>query len=453
MSPRALRELLAAFAAFALGNGAMWLANAALKAVHGLGIQHPLGSLFEMWSNGPSGWRILVGLLVIACMYPVRAILARRREDDATPERAGDLRILATLGAASSVGFVLFALVMIDAARRTQPQLNAKVDFSGLIRRAGESAGWSLIGSGLLVLAALWSAVVVLDARREPREAAAKIPWVIALASIAGITGVALLRYEGELRASFTTEWIPAHARHRLLVEAGASLNQGRTALLFAASIAAAVILILARGERQRPAPPRSLIASAEIFALGLTAFALTRSAAHDARAPLPFLDGALSSQLGLDEDAFTALPPGQRCTPGLPEHPTIEVSALGPHGRLARVGGAEVMSSAELPRALENRKQLWIQLNPGKPFPGHFEALIPAEAPMDEVAPFLAAARAVGYAEFDVIEVMPQQTYMTRTRGEITYQPRLCHVPIKSDLELPRQGTWGDFARSLSAP
>ncbi len=127
-------------------------------------------------------------------------------------------------------------------------------------------------------------------------------PWGVALASIAGVTGVALLRYEGELRASFPIEWISPLARHKNLVEAGAPLIQGRSALLFAAGIAAAIILILARGERRRPTLPRSLIASAGIFALGLAAFALTRDAAHDARAPLPFLDGALTSQLELGE-------------------------------------------------------------------------------------------------------------------------------------------------------
>jgi hypothetical protein len=453
LSARALRELFAALTAFTLGNGAMWLGNAALRAAHGLGIQHPLGGLFEMWSGGPGGWWILVGLLAIAWSYPVRALLARRREDDATPERAGDLRILATLGAASSVGFVLFALVMVDAARRTQPAPNAKVDLSNLIRRAGESAGWTLVGSGLLVLVALWSAAVVLDARREPREAAAKIPWVVALASIASVTGIALLRFDGELSATFTTEWSPPLARYRNLVEAGAPLNQGRSALLVAAGIAAAMILILARRERQRPAPARSLIASAGLFALGLAAFAITRGTAHDAQAPLPFLDGAVSIEPELGGYAITELPPGQRCTPGVPEHPTLEVTHRGPHGRLARVGGGEVVRIGELPGALESHKQLWTQVNPGKQFPGHLEAMIPAEAPMDEVAPLLAAARAAGYVDFDVIEMMPQQTYVTRTRGEIIYRPRLCHVPIKSGLELPRQGTWGDFARSLDAP
>lgn len=453
MSARALRELFAALVAAALGNGAMGLAAAAVKAAHGLPLRQPLGSVLEMWSDGPLGWRIVIGLLAIACSYPVRALLARRRQDDARPERAADPRILATLGAASSVGFVLYALVLIDAARRTQPPPNAKVDLSSWIRLAGEIAGWTLVGSALLVLAALWGAAVILDARRVPREAAATIPGVVALASIASVIGVALLHYAGELCASLTTEWIPPLARHRNLVEAGAPLIQGRSALLITAGIAAAMILILARGERRRPAPARSLIASAGLFVLGLAAFALTRSAAHDARAPLPFLDGEISGWRGFEGFAVTQFPLGQRCTPGIPDRPTIEVSGSGARGRVARVGRAEVVSSAELPGALESRKQLWSQLNPGKQFPGHFEAMIPAEAPMDEVAPFLAAARAAGYVVFDVVEAMPRQTYMTRTRGEITYQPRLCHVPIKSGLELPRQGTWGDFARSLDAP
>jgi hypothetical protein len=452
LSARALRELFAALAAFALSNGAVGLANAALKANH-VQFGHPVGSALAMWSDGPLGWKLLVGLLAIACSYPVRALLARRRQDDARPERAGELRILAMLCATSSVGFVLFALVLIDAARKSRPPPNAKVDFSSWIRLEGEIAGWTLVGSGLLVLAALWSAAVILDARREPREAAAKIPWVVALASIASVIGVALLHYAGELRPSLTTEWIAPVARHRILVEAGAPLNQGRSALLVAAGVAAAMILILARGQRRRPAPPRSLIASAGLFALGLAAFALTRDAAHDAQAPLPFLDGAISGWLGFEGFTVTQFPPGQRCTPGIPDHPTIEVSGRGARSRFARVSRAEVASSAELQGVLEGRKQLWSQLNPGKQFPGHFEAMIPAEAPMDEVAPFLAAARAAGYVVFDVVEALPQQTYMTRTRGEITYEPRLCHVPIESGVELPRQGTWGDFARSLDAP
>jgi hypothetical protein len=443
-------ELVWALLAAAIGLGALLIAGELIHVLRdkiGGPLYHLDGRLRE-WTGDRPGGSIALGLLAAASSYAVRALLALRRQDDPLTAIARELRILATGGAASSVAFLATVIGSVQAQRMVAPtEILTRVLFSaGRIEH--ELVMWSITGAGLLLLTAIWGLVGVTWARRGSSRSALPIVTLAGLAAIVGVAGTSLLRWILAIPdISHDTEWMQSSRRYELILDTGESLIQGRKILIFVAALAAVGVLFAARRARPRPAVRREISAAAGLFAAGLAAFALTRGAAHDALHPLPFWDGSAAGWL--DDDTVAALPPGEKCTLGLQDQPSI---VGGEDGRF-RLNSAPPQDPAELQEKLESSKALWLQVQPGKRFEGRLEAVIPAHASIAVVAPIVAAARAAGYAGLDVIEALPRRTYVTRTLGEISYRPRVCHVPIKADVELPRQGTWGDFVRSLPAP
>jgi hypothetical protein len=441
-------ELVWAALTGALGLGVLLIVEALLHASRrawSLGLYLD-GTLGEWTYDRPGGW-IALGLLAPAILYPTRALLALRRRDDPPSTIAHELRILAGCGAATSLIFLSTVIGSIHAQRVASrpPKLDVGVIFYGG-PIAHELVMWSIVGAGLSMLAALWGLVGVAWARRGPRPAAMPIVAALGIATLVGVVGSALLRWWFVIPSlSSDTEWMVSARRYELILGTGEPLEQGRSALIVVAAIAAIGIVITLR--RARPAASRELFAAAGLFVVGLAAFALTRAAAHDTLHPLPYWDGSAAGWL--DDATFVSLPPGEKCTLSMQDQPTI---VLTDDGRV-RFNGSRAQGPIELQKTLEEQRDLWLQVQPGKRFPGRLEAVFAADAPMVLVAPIVEAALAAGYAGLDVIEAMPRRTYLTRTLGEVAYGPRVCHVPIRLDVALPRQGTWGDFARALPAP
>ena len=427
-----------------IGLGALLGAEVVLDVLSGMGAPvRQLHFLFRSWTKqGPAAW-IAVGLLASALTSAARAAIALRRHDDPEGATARELRILAASGAVGAAAFVATVIASVHARRGADP--TASVYFSAF-RAEHELVLWSITGAGLLLLAVLWGLVGVVRARRGSAGSAASIVTIVGPASVVIVAAMSLLRWWSVVPSiSQDTEWIVPSRRYELILGTGDALVQGRFAVIVVAAIAAVGILITSR--RPRPAASRETIAAAGLFAVGLVAFALTRAAAHDALHPLPYWDGSAAGWL--DDAVVASLPPGEKCALGLQDQPRI---VLTDDGR-ARYDDSLPQGPIELQKTLEEKRDLWLQIQPGKQFPGRLEAVFAAEGPMVLVAPIVEAARAAGYAGLDVIEAMPRRTYVTRTLGEIAYRPRVCHVPIRIDVRLPRQGTWGDFARSLPAP
>lgn len=448
MIRRIARELRGAVLVAALALGALKIVEVMLRAADRLSpLGHLHGLLRDWTTDGALGW-VVLGLLVVSLTYPTRALLALRARDDSANELAGELRVLSWLGAAASATFLLAAILRSHTARVDESESPEKVAYFYLVRFGREMMMWSITGAGLVLLAALWGAFGVIWARRDRSGSRARLAAAAGITAIVGVTGLSLL--QGWITSrSFTVnpEWMLPERRYEAIVHLGDPLVHGRWALIFVALVAAAAILLAARGERRPAASPRETSAAAGLFVLGLVAFALTRGAAHDALHPLPFWEGSAAGWL--DPDTVAALPPGESCVPGAQDYPILE---LGGDGR-ARVNGGPWGDAAQLLKKLEDMKQLWSQVQPRKRFPGHLGAAIPEKAPIAAVAPLFEAAHTAGYDDLEVIEALPRRTYVTRTLGEITYRPRVCHVPLQAAVALPRQGTWGDFVRSLPAP
>jgi hypothetical protein len=402
-----------------------------------------LHQVLHHWASGKPGSWILLALLAAALSYPLRALLALRRRDDAASATASELRILATLGAASTLVVVSGAMLRVYAAGVRALGEDA---LAVAVRLEQQMAAWSFLGTALSLLAVLWAVVGIGWARRESSRSAARIVTIVGSSALVLITSLALLEWWFTVaNITYNEEWTMPGRRHETIVSTGDPLIHGRNALIGVAAIAAVALLVAARRGRSGRGAAREMIAGASLFALGLGAFALTRDQAYDALHPLPYWGDGVNSWL--DDAAVASLPHGDTCVFGVEDFPNL---ALTRDGR-GSFNGSPWRDVAELTKLLESLKALWIQVQPGKRFPGRFEAAIPADVAMEVVSPAFAAARAAGYDTFDLIEASPRRTYMTRTLGEITYRPRVCHVVVEPPAELPHQGTWGDFARSLS--
>lgn len=446
MNRRIGREIAWIAVTAVLGLVALLSADVVLEVLRGLGAPvRQLHYLLRGWTkHGPAAW-ISLGLLAAALSSAARAAIALRRHDDPEGAMARELRILAVSGAISTAAFVATAMGSVQITRDVGATENM---YFSAYRTEHEVMLWSITGAGLLLLAVLWGVVGVVSARRESAGSAARIVTIAGLASVVSVAAASVLRWWAAIPSiSNDTEWMIPSRRYELILGTGDSLVQGRCALIVVAAIAAVGIVIASR--RPRASAPRETILAAGLFAVGLAAFALTRAAAHDALHPLPYWEGSASGWL---EDATVAALPvngTESCVPGAQDQPLLELSSNG-RIRFQMSGWQEVV---ELQKSLESMRALWQQIQPGKRFVGRIEVVIPASTPIDRVAPAVLAARAAGFAGLDVIEALPGRTYVTRTLGEISYRPRVCYVPIALDVELPRQGTWGDFARSLPAP
>jgi hypothetical protein len=442
---RVLRELVIALVAAAIGLGALLFVEAALHLAHGFThAMDALRGILREWTRCSAESWIVLGLLSAALSYPARALLALRRRDPRTTAIAGELRVLAALGATSSALLVSTAMGWIYAGRGPEPSEPLNNAMFVAARLARELTMWSILGAGLVLLAALWGLVSVTWARRESRGSAARIVTIAGLVAAVLATGASLLAWWITVTdATFNAEWMDPEHRYELTVRTGDPLVQGRWVLLAVAAVAAAAILIAARREQRSSPSSRELKAGAGLFALGLLTFALTRSADHDARHPVP-----LWQPTGITpfSDARAAsLPKGEQCLVLAEEAPRVELV-----DGTWLVDGVRAPTAAALADLLAAKKKLWTQVSPRKSFPGLVLASIPADAPMSLVRLYLQAARDVGYPELSVLETRPPRAFVTRTLGELAYRPRLCVVRVSQADALPTTGTWGDWARSL---
>lgn len=145
--------------------------------------------------------------------------------------------------------------------------------------------------------------------------------------------------------------------------------------------------------------------------------------------------------------------------------------SLLAPHGegpdelgespRVEQRGGKTSLDGTVrtydlLARALEDKRQLWNQVNPGRRFPGHLAIAAGEAAPLSELLPVLGAAQAANYSEV----VLPLQNCVEQNRpllGPLTACKYSAveielHATLGEDcVSVDTRGKWGDFVRALA--
>jgi hypothetical protein len=208
--------------------------------------------------------------------------------------------------------------------------------------------------------------------------------------------------------------------------------SQALWVIAIAGSIVCGVLLRLGRTPAFG-APPLLL------FALGATAFAATRPHAHDARLEIPLE------------------PPDLRFSNRVVAPPALAPCAPVPEGVLLRmehddvsIDGVGVSHDSELASILRNKRDLWIQINPGREFPGVAVIAGPGTTPVARMG--LAPLLEGGFTHVVLVTLMPPQSVETFTLGTFVTYRHGCGVEIALDPEAQPASRFATYLDVLHA-
>lgn len=374
--------------------------------------------------------------LGVALAAPVRALWALRRGD------LGALRSLAVLGA---VAAALSAGATSWRAHRGYEALRARMPsppWYVFLNLPDEAALVLVVAAGATLAVALWGSAAVGWARRRGAgpatvvtAIAGAIAALLAAEGLARTAASALALHEGCYGGGPAT----MEMRQSWLVEVNAPLAPLRLAVLAAAVLGSALILVFARREPARLPSPRAALVPAGVFALGLAATAASWGMGHDVRHPPPLFAGA----------PLAAQQEGQ--LPAVASCPAERELVDAPEARLLADGtwlvdGVRGGDAAAAVKILGDKRGLWRQIQPNKPFPGVAYVAAGADVPVADLAPLVTGARAAGYPHLHGLRRLPARHWPTRTLGDLAYSTRLCAATIPADL--PAHGTWAEALR-----
>lgn len=427
----------------------------------------------DLVNTGPFGWLALLGFLA-ALLAALAAVVVAI----ATPGRASSrrLRLLAAAGAASLVvGFVSAFLLVRWAqgqilAPPPPPPSAIKFWSPWLFGMHEAEVGHALVAFALLPIAGLSGVAAAIHGIRRDRasaDASPLAPWLVVAASLIVLAASIGLCRRAQAAATDIgcavavlcqvswfdkqTSAVLAQARHLVLGVAAAG------------SVALALLAIRGRARGAFAQRPRDLAAGAFIFIAGAASFAGTRAMAHDARAPLPYPDSSSKKCPDLVHGS-EGLPGNRTCYRyARPQDnavgPILELRGEGAHrahvAHVAHVDGVPVASPAEVAAMLVKKRELWLALNQGPNGPPPPILAIPAELPIAEVRPYLAALLGSSFYELAILTAEPSKLVTTRTAGDVTLSARCCCDRVrlfKGGEPLWTYATWGDLAGSAAA-
>jgi hypothetical protein len=219
--------------------------------------------------------------------------------------------------------------------------------------------------------------------------------------------------------AALSVSWqdCDARCRYDAAMASSEALDAVRPWLLVAGTVTAAAAVALV-AIRRRPGTARMRVGCLVLGAAGLIAYGCTRALAGDAAHPLPFEE--TSSWMGGDLDALPTAHSACELIDGV----VVYVSKSG----VVSVDGAW---ATDLRAQLDTKRLLWLQIHPGRAFPGTVVLVAPAALPANLPLGVLGVAREAGYPHVLAATAKPVATVLSRTLGPIARPARLCSAPI----------------------
>jgi hypothetical protein len=358
------------------------------------------------------------------------------------------IRRVASLSAALAALAALAAFLRVRALRSDVLASWGAPLYRVLPGFAAEARALAIAAAAVLALLLLRAIAGVAWLRRRP-EASTAIAAQLAPTAILVFAAAAVLR--GALALLWYHDpcgdpLLMDQLRYETFAAHAAPLEQARAGIVALVVIGSAVILALARRDRHAPASPsvRAIVVSMVLFLGGFAAFLATRDLAQDAAHPPPLHD--LESRTGMSVARAADLPLVKVCLP-IRDAPQVIVEDRG-----WSVDGSAARDEGELRAQLAQKRDLWRQVVPNKPFPGVVMLMIPASASEDTVWRTLAAVLGAGYTEADVIGRREARSWPTRTLGKLWYAPRICRARLSLPARLPRGKLWDDISMDVFA-
>lgn len=129
---------------------------------------------------------------------------------------------------------------------------------------------------------------------------------------------------------------------------------------------------------------------------------------------------------------------------------PSFEIMADG-----ARIDGTRVPGPEDVRVILDNKRKLWLELNPEGAFPGAVVLIVRRQVGARDVVPWLAAARSAGFTKVGAYVTAPTLDVITKTLG-VLHKQRCCLAPFTLDdlagTPLTRFEDWDGVVRATHA-
>jgi hypothetical protein len=237
--------------------------------------------------------------------------------------------------------------------------------------------------------------------------------------------------------------------QYERLAQSVDAIRAGKVHLACAVVLCWGWLLVVARKRWSREAGAHSLMLTGSCLLIsGALAALSTSGRRHDTEHPMP-----------LDANNLMRCVAGPALVRSIPEAtpdcvafdaPSFEITPVG-----ARIDGTLVLSPGDVRVILDDKRKLWLELNPERAFPGAVLLIARRQAGARDLLPWLAAARGAGFSKVGAYLKAPTLEVNTRTLGVLRKQ-RCCLAPFTLDdlagTPLTRFADWDGVVRATHA-
>jgi hypothetical protein len=120
-----------------------------------------------------------------------------------------------------------------------------------------------------------------------------------------------------------------------------------------------------------------------------------------------------------------------------------------------AYIDGTRVPGPEDVRVVLDNKRKLWLELNPERAFPGAVVLIVRRQASARDLLPWLAAARGAGFTKIGAYVKAPTLDVISKTLG-VLHKQRCCLAPFMLDdlagTPLTRFDDWNGVVQATRA-
>lgn len=359
------------------------------------------------------GWGMVValGCASVAALWLLAAVaLGRSRRKPLVATTASSALTVALCGIRVELEYGEATRLLLGEVRAPDPSERARLTSESVSRLINTLVfpPLPLIAIALLVaFSLLW---------RRDRTWPHCVGAVAAL--LVATTAWSVLRAQG---AFFTGFGCGQECLYDVLLQSRTDLHLGKLYLGAAAALGWVWLLVVARrlGDWGR----RSiLVASSLLLLTGLIATVAARGRYYDTWHLVPF--DASPMPCMVRSDRLESLPVASPHCQGI-DAPMFEVWPDG-----AFIDGTPMATPEDVRVKLDEKRKLWLMLNPGREFAGHVVLVAPQRASVSELSSWVTAAHAAGYEKVGLYSRAPELQLHTATLGVIR-EPRCCVAPL----------------------